>query len=71
MVKKKYIEDRPKTYEIGEKAPGRIGTWLGWQIVNKYMAEKDKTTLPELMGIKSPQKLFKESKYKPGKGSIF
>ncbi len=71
MVKKKYIEDRPKTYEIGEKAPGRIGTWLGWQIVNKYMAEKDKTTLPELMGVKSPQQLFKESKFKPEKSSYF
>jgi hypothetical protein len=71
MVKNKYIEDRPKTYEIGEKAPGRIGTWLGWEIVKKYMEENDDVTLPELMKIESPQKLFKDSKFKPGKKGLF
>lgn len=71
MVKKKYIDDRPKTYEIGDKAPGRIGTWLGWQIVNKYAVEHPQVSLPELMRIENPQRLFKESKFKPDKGGLF
>ncbi|MEQ8925614.1 MAG: gliding motility lipoprotein GldB [Fulvivirga sp.] len=71
MVKKKYIDDRPKTYEIGDEAPGRIGTWLGWQIVRKYMEEHPDVTLAEMMLMESPQQLFKESKFKPDKGGIF
>lgn len=71
MIKKKYIDDRPKTYEIGENAPGRIGAWLGWQIVNKYMEEYPQTTLSELMAIKEPRKLFGASKFKPDKKGFF
>lgn len=66
MVKKKYIDPRPKTYEIGEKAPGRIGTWLGWQIVKKYKEEKD-LSLVEVMKQRDPRALFNESKYRPSK----
>lgn len=66
MIKKKYIEPRPKTYEIGEKAPGRIGTWLGWQIVKSYMGQKD-LTLQEVMKQQDPRALFNESKYRPSK----
>ena len=71
MIKKKYIDDRPKTFEIGDKAPGRIGTWLGWQIVNKYAEEHPDVSLSQVMGIENPQKLFKESKFKPDKSGIF
>ena len=64
-VKRKYIEDRPKTYDIGEKAPGRIGTWLGWEIVNTFMEKENDTTLPELMEEEQPQMIFNASKYRP------
>ena len=64
-VKRKYIEDRPKTYDIGNKAPGRIGTWLGWEIVNAYFQRNPEVGLKELMSIQSPQKIFNESKYRP------
>jgi hypothetical protein len=69
MVKRKYIEDRPKTYEIGEECPGRIGTWVGWEIVQKYMEENPQVALPELMANTNSQEIFAKSKYKPkGKG---
>lgn len=71
MVKNKYIDDRPKTYEIGDQAPGRIGTWLGWQIVKKYMDEYPQTELPSLMLMEDPQRLFKASKFKPEKKGFF
>jgi hypothetical protein len=64
-IKKKYIEERPKTFEIGEKAPGRIGTWLGWQIVRAYMERHPETTLPELMAITDPRLILEESNYTP------
>lgn len=65
MVKQKYLGERPKTVEVGEKCPGRIGQWVGWQIVNSYMREHDDVTLRGLMNQRNAQKLFKESKYKP------
>jgi hypothetical protein len=64
-IKKKYMEERPKTYEIGDKAPGRIGTWLGWQIVNAYMEQHPEVTLPELMARDNPRQILEESNYKP------
>lgn len=65
QVKQKYIDERPKTIEVGEKCPGRIGTWIGWQIVNAYMERNPNTALPELMALPNADQLFKESKYKP------
>ena len=67
MVKQKFLGERPKTIEVGEKCPGRIGQWVGWQIVNKYAEIHPKNTLSELMQIKDAGKLFKESRYKPDK----
>lgn len=64
-IKKKYIEERPKTYEIGEKAPGRIGTWVGWQIVREFMDRNPDITLADLMAIEDPQVILNGSKYKP------
>lgn len=65
QVKQKFIDERPKTIEVGEKCPGRIGTWVGWQIVNAYMERNANITLPELMALPDADKLFKDSKYKP------
>lgn len=65
MIKQKYISERPKTIEVGEQCPGRIGTWVGWQIVNQYMSTHGTTTLPQLMQMRDAPMLFKESGYKP------
>lgn len=65
FIKKKYIDERPKTLEIGDKAPGRIGIWLGWQIVNRFMEENEDVSVPQLMEIDDPQRIFTQSKYKP------
>jgi gliding motility-associated lipoprotein GldB len=67
VMKQKYLGERPKTIEVGEKCPGRIGQWVGWQIVNKYQETHSETALPELMQISDADKLFKESHYKPDK----
>jgi gliding motility-associated lipoprotein GldB len=61
----KYVGERPKVIEIGEKCPGRIGRWVGWQIVRKYMEEHPQLSLQDLMKEKDAQKIFRESHYKP------
>jgi hypothetical protein len=65
VVKKDYLGDRPFTIQVGEKCPGRIGQWMGWQIVEKYMETHPDVSLAELMDTQDAQKLFKESRYKP------
>ena len=63
-INKNYVQDGPKTEELGEASPGYIGLFVGWQIVKKYMAQHDKLSLPELMQTNA-KKIFEESKYKP------
>jgi hypothetical protein len=67
VTKQKYLGDRPKTLEVGEKCPGRIGLWVGWQIVNSYSESHADMTLPQIMKFRNPQELFRESRYKPQK----
>ncbi len=50
---------------IDNESPGRIGTWIGWQIVRAY-AENSPTSLQELLK-KNAEELFKQSKYKPNR----
>lgn len=63
-IKQKFLGERPNVYEIGEKCPGRIGRWLGWQIVNAY-AEKTGASVTEIMAERDLNKLFAASGYKP------
>ena len=65
----RFIEPAPfsKFYlQLDNETPGRIGCWLGWQIVNSYMTQFPETPLNELLKISS-QKLFNLSKYKPNR----
>ncbi|HEX8547962.1 MAG TPA: gliding motility lipoprotein GldB [Cytophagaceae bacterium] len=61
----KYLGESPKISEIGEECPGRIGRWIGWNIVRKYMEGHPEVTLQGLMKEQDAQKIFRLSKYKP------
>ena len=63
QMKQRYIGERPKTYEVGNECPGRIATWVGWQMVNEYARQNKNIALPDLMKITDAQKIFKGSKY--------
>lgn len=65
QMRQKYIAERPKTFDVADQAPGRIGTWVGWQIVNSYASRKPDLTLPDLMRIKNAKEIFDESRYRP------
>ncbi len=64
-VKQDYLGERPVTIQVGEKCPGRIGQWVGWQIVKKYSLSHPEIDLPGLMAEDDAQQLFKASRYKP------
>lgn len=67
-LNKRFIDNAPfsKFYlEADQMSPGKIGVWIGWQIVKSFMHNND-VSLQELINIK-PEDLFKKSKYKPKK----
>lgn len=62
---RKYIGERPNVPEISARCPGRIATWVGWQIVRKYMETHPNVTLQQLMNEKDARKILDQSKYHP------
>ncbi|HTM99034.1 MAG TPA: gliding motility lipoprotein GldB [Pedobacter sp.] len=62
-----YLTDGPFTAGLGDKTESapKLGIWLGWQIVRKYMAENPAITLQQLMADSDAQKILTKSKYKP------
>lgn len=65
---KRFLEEAPfsKFYrEQDNLSPGKIGVWLGWQIVQSYLKHND-VSLQEFLKI-DPTELFNQSKYKPKK----
>ena len=51
--------------EIDNESPGRVGQWLGWQIVKSYMTN-NKVSVQQLLKTNA-QLIFEQSKYKPKK----
>ena len=51
--------------EIDNETPGRVGQWIGWQIVRSFM-ENNKVSVPELLKMDA-KVIFEKSKYKPKK----
>lgn len=51
--------------EIDNESPGRIGQWIGWQIVRSFM-ENNEVSLQEMLKTDAKQ-IFERSKYKPKK----
>ncbi len=52
--------------EIDNESPGRIGRFIGWQIVRKFMIKNPAITLKQL-ALLDAQKIFEQSNYKPKK----
>mgnify|MGYP001196038155 FL=1 len=50
--------------EIDNQSPGKIGRWIGWQIVKSFMKKNPEVKIEDLI-LKSSQELFIKSGYKP------
>jgi hypothetical protein len=61
---KTYVSEGPKTAELGENAPGNLGSFAGWQIVKKY-AKMHKDIEQAAIMQTNAEIIYKESKYKP------
>ena len=65
LVLTSYLNDGPFTSEVSQDAPGRLGIWLGWRIVESYMEHNENVSLQELMAEPDAQKIMELSLYKP------
>lgn len=61
----KYVSERPNVPEIDKTCPGRVGQWVGLQILRKYVAEHPDVSLARLMAEKNAQRILNESHYRP------
>lgn len=60
-----YVTDGPFTSDISQDSPAKVGTWIGWRIIDSYMKCHKETTLQELMEISDSQLILQESNYRP------
>ena len=51
--------------EIDNESPGRVGSWIGWQIVRSFIENND-VTLQQVLQMDAKE-IFEKSKYKPKK----
>jgi hypothetical protein len=61
----KYLNDAPFTATISQESPGRLGTYIGWQIVKSYMDKNEKMGLKDLMNEDNYQRILENSGYRP------
>ena len=67
LVVRKLIGESPYTAYFGNKSPGNLGSWLGWQICRSWIRQNPNLPVKQLFEEKNPQKILKESQYKPVK----
>jgi hypothetical protein len=65
MEHTRHISDGALTVGMPEGAPGNVGSWVGWQIVNQYVEKADgDISLKELLAT-PPATILAKSNYKP------
>jgi len=65
MLINKYMNDAPFTAPVSQDSPGRLGAYMGWQIINSYMEKNSQLTLKQLMDEQDYQKILEQSGYHP------
>jgi gliding motility-associated lipoprotein GldB len=61
---RKYTGEAPFTDAISMEAPGRLGRWIGWNIVDDYRANNS-LTINEVMEEEDADMIFRQSGYRP------
>ena len=64
-----YIGEAPFTQSMphgnnGEGAPGNVGPWIGWRIIEKFEERHPKLSVQQILRTPA-KKIFEEAKYKP------
>ena len=71
MDQKRYLDEGPNTPGMPAGAPGNIGSWIGLQIVNKFMKETGhKISMADMITGYDAKAILNKAKYRPAK-SVF
>ena len=62
---KKFTEEAPFTKDFGRESPGKAVLWIGWRIVNQYMARNPQITPSQLMEEQDYSHILELSRYDP------
>jgi len=61
----KFVNPSPHSPGMPPEAPGRTGSYIGLQIVEKFMSENPEMDIPALLEESDSQKIMEMAKYKP------
>jgi hypothetical protein len=66
MEQKRYTTDGPSTTGMPPESPPKVGSWVGWQIVRKFMKDnRGKVSLSDLLDKYTAKQIFSLANYKP------
>lgn len=60
----RYVLDGPNTPGFPPEAPGNLGTYIGWKIIENY-AKNHGGSMEDVLNSKNPQQILQEAAYKP------
>ncbi len=61
----KIVMPGPSSDNVFQEAPGEIGNWVGWRIVQAYMRRRPQTSVQDLLRLREAQQILTEARYKP------
>lgn len=64
-VMNRWIDDRPTTPGLSEQSPGRLGTYMGWQMVRAYFKRNPDTRWTAFVGRRDYPEILRQSGFKP------
>lgn len=62
---RKYMGDAPFIAGFPEGSPGRVGQWVGYEIVKAFMNNHKDMSLEDLMNLQDANKILQKSNFKP------
>lgn len=62
---RKYIQPAPFTATLTEDAPGRVGRWVGWRIVQQYVEKQGLSPMDLVVDKTSSVEILRMSNYNP------
>jgi len=65
QAKREYLSDKPYTTSLSPESAPRLGEYLGWKIVESYVARHEEVSLAALCAMTDYQEIFREAKYRP------
>jgi hypothetical protein len=61
----KLIQDGPFTTGFSNESPSRIGIYIGWLVINKFLNNNPEISLHEMLRMTDSQMILQQSGYKP------